>query len=78
MEKKTKSNCTLRMCGTANIWTKGQVVIPKEIRDILWLNSWDSVSFILKDEKMLWILPNTSIDCLLEYIESEKDITLIK
>lgn len=73
-----KGEHTLRICGTAHIGAKWQIVIPKEVRDTLDLNSWDSVTFILKDEKMLWIIPNTSIQHLMDYVESEKKLTLIK
>jgi len=71
MAKKGHDGITLRLCGTATIGTKWQVVIPKEIRDIMKLNSGDSVSFILKDGKALGIIPNNSINGLLEYLASE-------
>jgi len=69
---------TLRMCGTWNIGSKWQIVIPKEIREVLWLESGDSVSFLLKDEKFIWIVPNTDLQLLMDYIQSDPDITIIK
>lgn len=69
---------TLRICWTANIGTKWQIVIPKDIRDILSLQSGDSVSFILKDEKFLGIISNNSIEDLMDYVATEKNVTLIK
>ena len=76
--RKTEQEHTLRICGTWSIWSKGQIVIPKEVREILGMESWDSVSFLLKDEKFLWIVPNNSIDLIMQYIESEKNVSLIK
>lgn len=73
-----KKEHTLRICGTWSVGSKWQIVIPKEVRDILGMESWDSVSFLLKDEKFLWIVPNNSIDLIMQYIESEKNVSLIK
>ncbi len=69
---------TIRLCGTANVGSKWQIVIPKEVRNIVGIQAGDSVSILLRDDKVVGIVPNDSIDCLMEYIQSEKDITLIK
>lgn len=72
------TSCIMELCWTTNIGSKWQIVIPKEVREKLGLDSWDSVTFILKDNKFLWIISNSDIDMLLEYIQWEKNITLIK
>ena len=77
-EKKRTGQETIRLCGTWNIGSKWQIVIPKEARRVIWLEPWDSVTFLLKDEKFLWIVSNENIGCLLEYVDSQKDLTLIK
>lgn len=77
-EKNFGKDYTLRICGTGNIGTKWQIVIPKEARDAMWIGAWDSVTFVLRDEKILWVIPNNSIQNLMDYIESEKNVTLIK
>jgi len=69
---------TIRLAGVWNLWSKWQIVIPKEIRDTLWISPGDSVTLVLRDDKMLGIVPNHSISELMEYVESEKNITLIK
>lgn len=77
-DKKCSDKHTMRLCGTANIGSKWQIVIPKEVRETLWLKSWDSVSFMVKDEKFLGIIPNDQIEVLLEYVAWEKNISLIR
>lgn len=74
---KYSQKSTMRLCGTWNIGSKWQIVIPKDARDVMGLSPGDSVSFVVKDEKFLWVIPNTSIEELLAYIESEKNITLV-
>lgn len=69
---------TLRICGTGNIGSKWQIVIPKEVRETLWLLPGDSVTFLLKDEKILGMVPNNSIETLMEYVATEKNISLIQ
>lgn len=66
-----KENCKIKLCWTTTIWPKGQLVIPKEIRDKLNINPWDSMTIILKDDKFIWILKNEDINELLEFIKNE-------
>lgn len=70
--KKCKQDSTFKLCGTTNIGSKWQIVIPKEARDLLWLHAWDSVSFVVKDTEIIWIVPNETIDVLMDYISQEK------
>ncbi len=77
-DKKCSRKSTMRLCGTWNIGSKWQIVIPKDARDAIGLSPGDSVSFLVKDEKFLGVIPNTDIEELFEYIQSEKNITLIQ
>jgi len=66
-----EKKCNIKLYWTTNIWPKWQLVIPKEIRDKLELNTGDSMSIILKDDKFIWILRNKDVSELMEYIENE-------
>lgn len=79
-DKKNKDDCkpSFKLCGTTNIGSKGQVVIPKEARDLIGISPWDSVSFVVKDKELIGIIPNKSIDTLMEYIISETNWEFIK
>jgi AbrB family looped-hinge helix DNA binding protein len=43
----------IQLCGTANIGSKGQIVIPKQARDLLGLQPGDSVSIVVKDNNAI-------------------------
>lgn len=62
--------CGIKLFWTTNVWSKGQIVIPKEIRDKLNINPWDSMSIILKDDKFIWLIKNQDLTELMEYIKS--------
>lgn len=66
-----KENCKIKLFWTTTIWPKWQLVIPKEIRDKLNINTWDSMTIILKDDKFIWILKNEDITELLEFVKNE-------
>lgn len=63
--------CSIKLCWTTTIWPKWQIIIPKEIRDKLNLNPWDSITILLKDDKYIWIVKNDDLTELLEYVKSE-------
>ncbi|MDD2870695.1 MAG: AbrB/MazE/SpoVT family DNA-binding domain-containing protein [Candidatus Gracilibacteria bacterium] len=67
-----KNKCVIKLYGTTTIGPKGQVVIPKEVRNILNLNTGDSISVLIKDDKFIGMVKNEDISELMEYIESEK------
>lgn len=68
-----ENKCKIKLSWTTTIWPKWQIVIPKEIRDKLNLNHWDSVTILLKDDKFIWIVKNDDLKELFEYIKSEWD-----
>lgn len=77
---KGHKNCKsiFKLCGTTNVGAKWQVVIPKEARNLIWISPWNSVSFIVKDKDLIAIVPNNSIDSLMQYVQSETDSEFIK
>lgn len=78
MNKKDECNPVFKLCWTTNIGSKGQVVIPKEARDLLGISPGDSVSFIVKDKELIALVPNKSIDWLMNYVLKETGWEFIK
>lgn len=64
-------HCKMKLCGTTTIGPKGQIVIPKEAREVLGLNPGDSVTLVLKDDKALAVIKNENIQELFDYIKAE-------
>lgn len=62
-------NHEIKLYGTTTIWPKGQLVIPKDIRDKLNLNPGDSMTIVLSDDKFIWLIRNQDIRELMEYLE---------
>jgi AbrB family looped-hinge helix DNA binding protein len=66
-----KKIINLKVVATTTIWTKWQIVIPKEIREKLDLNPWDNMVVLMKDDKYIWLVKNDNIWDLMKYITSE-------
>jgi AbrB family looped-hinge helix DNA binding protein len=62
------------MNGFSTITQKGQVAIPKQIRDQLNLKPFDRVRFTLKDGKII-AEPASSIDDMLGVISTKKVVS---
>lgn len=69
----TENKCFMKLYWITNVWAKWQIVIPKEIRDKLWIESWDSLAILLKDDKYIWIVRNEDLNYLMDYAKSIND-----
>lgn len=64
--------CELKIIGVSNVWPKGQIVIPKEVREQLWVKTWDGFVVILKDSKFIGLVRNEDMSELMAYVKSEE------
>lgn len=64
-------DCKIKLCWVVTIWTKWQIVIPKEVRESLQLEAWDTLSVIVTWEKYIWLIRNNDLWDLKEYIDSQ-------
>ena len=78
MEKDNKHECgadltwILKLWWVLTIWSKWQIVIPKEVRDSLNLNPWDSVAvFYSPDKQHMWIVKNDNLDKVIEFAKDK-------
>lgn len=69
-----KCNMKMEIVWTAGIWPKGQIVIPKNLRDKLNINPWDNMVVLLKDDKYIGLVRSDDMQGLTEFMKSNKII----
>lgn len=63
--------CEMKLYWTTSIWPKWQLVIPKEVRELLWLNTWDSITVVVKDDRFIGLVRNNDLTELMEFVKLE-------
>lgn len=67
-----KCNLKIKLWWTWVIWSKGQLVITKSIRDAVGLNPWDSVALLYSTEKKhISIIKNDDLNDLFELAKND-------
>jgi len=64
--------CSLKIAGLVTVWPKGQIVIPKDIRDAMQVETGTQLVLVIKDGEHLGLIKNENIEELKKYIESEQ------
>lgn len=62
---------TPEMHGSVTVWSKWQIVIPKEVRNILKIQEWDKLMVITKWDIALGLIKADNMQCMLEYLHKE-------
>jgi len=63
--------CDMNMHGTVTVWSKGQVVIPKKIRDSYGISEWDQMMVITKPGWWIWLVKIDDMQTFLDYAQRE-------
>ncbi|MDD5377464.1 MAG: AbrB/MazE/SpoVT family DNA-binding domain-containing protein [Candidatus Gracilibacteria bacterium] len=63
--------CGVRMFGSVTVGTKGQVVIPKEVREALDIEPGDTLVVVTKHNKAIGMVKTDDMEAFMEYIQKE-------
>ena len=66
-----KCDMEMKLWGSVTVWEKWQIVIPKEIRDLLNIKPWDSLVAMSKWWMAVWFVKNENIQEMMAYIQEE-------
>lgn len=61
----------VKMHSTVTVGTKGQVVIPVEVRNLLGLKPGDNLMVITKHDKAIGMVKMDDLDVMMEYMQQE-------
>lgn len=70
-DREKKLHFKIKIWWTSTVGPKGQVVIPKEIRNEMNINPWDSILFVYNPEKFhVWFIKNENLQSVIDYANS--------
>lgn len=67
------SACDMRMAGSVVVGTKGQIVIPKDVRDELGIVPGDSLFVLTKHGKAIGMIKTDDLPAFMEYMKAEME-----
>lgn len=70
-EQHSYDNCDMKMYGSVVVGTKGQVVIPKDVRGELGINPGDSLVVLTKHGKAIGMIKADDMREFMEYMNRE-------
>jgi AbrB family looped-hinge helix DNA binding protein len=61
----------MKLRGSVTVWEKWQIVIPKEVRDLLNIKPWDTLVTLSKWHAAIWLVKNENMQDVMAYIQEE-------
>lgn len=61
----------MKMWGSVTVWPKGQIVIPKEIRDLVGIQPGDTLIALSKWDKWVGFIKNEDFFSMIQYMKDE-------
>jgi len=62
---------SMKMWWSLKVWPKWQVVIPKEIRDLIGIKPWDTLVALTKGDTWFGFVKNEDFFAMMEYMKDE-------
>jgi len=67
----TCSDLTVKMHGKVSVWPKSQIVIPKDVRELLDIKPGDDLMIISKWDIAIGMIKSDDVPKFLKYVHSE-------
>lgn len=64
-------DCGVKMHGSVSVGTKGQIVIPKDVRDMLDINEGDMLMTMTKYGKFVWFIKAEDMEAFIDLLKAE-------
>ncbi len=61
----------VKMHGSVTVGTKWQIVIPKDVRDMLGISEWDTLMTMTKYGRFVWFIKAEDMGDFIELLKSE-------
>lgn len=74
-ELPAKVHVGVKMHGSVTVGTKGQIVIPKDVRDMLGITEGDTLMSMTKHGKFVWFIKAEDMGDFIDLLKSECNIT---
>lgn len=74
-ELPTKTSCGVKMHGSVTVGTKWQIVIPKEVRDMLEISEGDTLMTMTKYGKFVGFIKAEDMSDFIELLKTECNIS---
>jgi AbrB family looped-hinge helix DNA binding protein len=73
MSQKKEDICDpqMRMFWSVTVGSKWQIVIPKEVRELLNIQEWDTLMVVTKHDIAVGMIKSDNIPKMMEYMQSE-------
>ena len=69
-----KSAIGVKMHGSVTVGTKWQIVIPKDVRDMLGITEWDTLMSMTKYGKFVWFIKAEDMGDFIDLLKAECNI----
>lgn len=64
----------VKMHGSVTVGTKWQIVIPKDVRDMLGITEWDTLMTMTKYGRFVWFIKAEDMEDFIELLKAECNI----
>lgn len=72
-QENLQKKCDVCMYGSVTVGTKGQVVIPKEVREALNISPGDNLVVVTKHGKAIGMVKSDDMEMFMEYMRKEME-----